>query len=485
MQPRPASARRKQTQGGFILLIIFLMAGAIALMLYAQLPRVAFESEREKEQILIDRGEQFIRAIQLYQLDNAGQWPQTLDDLEKKNNKRYLRRRYKDPFTGKDEWRLIHTNGGQLTDSLITKPPLADGSSATSSASNTTQPQEQQVNAAVGLRPSDVTLPGNQSFIAQSFPGQTPGLPPNGVPAQPQQGFGIPGVVQANGMPQLSALPGAGGAFQPQFPGQQFPGQQPPPGTQVAPGGFQPQFPGQQFPGQQPPPGTQVAPGGFQPQFPGQQLPGQQFPGQQQGAGGATPPVGFQFGPNGQLIPAPIGQPAPGSLPGAGTPGLPGGAGNAGIDVINRLLTTPRTPPAGLGTPQNNAVGGGIAGVASTHTGASIKVYNERSKYEEWEFVYTPQQGGAGGIGGAAGAGGQAGGRGGQGGQGGAPGATGGRGGQGGTNPTGPGGGFGGGFGGSAPGGFGGGPGGFGGGPGVGGGGAPGAPPAPGAGRGR
>ncbi len=55
-----------------------MMAGAIALMLCAQLPRVAFESEREKEQVLIDRGEQFIRAIQLYQLDNAGQWPQSL-----------------------------------------------------------------------------------------------------------------------------------------------------------------------------------------------------------------------------------------------------------------------------------------------------------------------------------------------------------------------------------------------------------------------
>ena len=428
MKSRPVSARRKQSQSGFILLVIFMMAGAIALMLYAQLPRVAFESERDKEQVLIDRGEQFIRAIQLYQLDNAGQWPQSLDDLEKKGNKRYLRRRYVDPYTGKNEWRLIHTNGAQLTDSLVTKPPLTDGSSSSSSTStsnSTQQPQDQQVNAAVLARPSDVTLPGSQSFSAPTPQNNVPQFPGNpnapGTVGQGQPGFGIPGAlptgiqlpgnVQANGQPQFPGQQQAGGgAFQPQFPGQQFPGQQAPPGAQITPGGFQPQFPGQQFPGQQPPTGSQ-------------------FPGQQPVPGLSTnAPPGFQLGPNGQLVPIPIGAPAPGSLPGVNTgatPGLPGGAGNAGIDVINRLLTTPRAPPAGVGTPQNNAVGGGgIAGVASTHTGPSIKVYKERSKYQEWEFVFTPTQGGVGGLGGVGGAGGAtgAGGRGGgqnsQGGQG-------------------------------------------------------------------
>lgn len=33
-------------------------------------------------------------------------------------------------------------------------------------------------------------------------------------------------------------------------------------------------------------------------------------------------------------------------------------------------------------------VGGGIAGVASESKGPAIKVYNERKKYNEWEFVY-------------------------------------------------------------------------------------------------
>lgn len=386
---KPATSRRKKDQGGFILLVVFLMAGAVALMLYAQLPRVAFESEREKEQLLIERGEQYIRAIQLYQADNAGQWPQSIDDLERGKNKRYLRRRYIDPYTGKDDWRLIHTNGVQLTDSLVEKPPTdpngGSQSASSSSSSSGAQNQEQQVNAAVLARPSDTTLPGAQQFNAPT-PQQIPGQPQ--FPGQAQfnaGGFGVPGAglpagVQLPGNLQTTAGPGAQpGGFQPQFPGQQFPGQTLPPGVQANQGGFQPQFPGQQFAGRTPLPGTQIQ----NPQA----------------------PPGFQYGPNGQLLPAPIGAAAPGQQPVA-TPGVPGGTpNNAGANAIMNLLTTPRTPPAGVSTTANNAVGGGgIAGVASKHTGASIKVYKERQKYEEWEFVYTPRQG-AGGVGGAGGAG--------------------------------------------------------------------------------
>ena len=150
MKRRAISNRRRHSQGGYALLMIFLMAAIIALMLYQQLPRVAFESEREKEQLLIDRGEQYTRAIQLYYLANNQTYPTSLDDLEKQE-KRFLRRRFVDPFTGKADWRIIHTNGGFLTDSLVQKPPTdsqgqsagnstnssTSGTSTTSTASNT------------------------------------------------------------------------------------------------------------------------------------------------------------------------------------------------------------------------------------------------------------------------------------------------------------------------------------------------------------
>jgi len=48
------------------MLLVFVMAAAVAITLYRELPRVAFEAQRNKEELLIERGEQYSRAIQLY-----------------------------------------------------------------------------------------------------------------------------------------------------------------------------------------------------------------------------------------------------------------------------------------------------------------------------------------------------------------------------------------------------------------------------------
>jgi len=57
--------------------------------------------------------------------------------------------------------------------------------------------------------------------------------------------------------------------------------------------------------------------------------------------------------------------------------------------MINKILTTPRSGMnmAIPGAP-GLQVGGGIAGFASKVEAPSIKIYNERQKYNEWEFVY-------------------------------------------------------------------------------------------------
>jgi hypothetical protein len=79
-------------------------------------------------------------------------------------------------------------------------------------------------------------------------------------------------------------------------------------------------------------------------------------------------------------------------------------AAPAGANMIGQLLTTPRpgglngpggspapapattgvTPPAATG----QVIGGGIAGVASKREQEGIKVYKDKTKYNEWEFVY-------------------------------------------------------------------------------------------------
>ena len=109
-------SRRGNQERGFALLLVFLMASVLAIMLYMELPRAAMQSQRDKEETLIDRGEQYKRAIQLF-VNKTRRYPAEIKDLENFQNQRFLRQRYADPMTGKDEWRLIHIQNGMLTDS--------------------------------------------------------------------------------------------------------------------------------------------------------------------------------------------------------------------------------------------------------------------------------------------------------------------------------------------------------------------------------
>ena len=112
MKPTPVHAARaafaaKNPEAGAAVLMIYSMAAIVAIMLFMQLPRVAFEAQREKEQLLIDHGEQYKRAIQLY-VRKFNRYPADFDALDNTQNLRFLRHKYKDPMTGKDDWRLIH-----------------------------------------------------------------------------------------------------------------------------------------------------------------------------------------------------------------------------------------------------------------------------------------------------------------------------------------------------------------------------------------
>ena len=84
------NARRRKDQGGFAMLLVFALAAVIVIGLYKAAPRYVFEAERQKEQLLVDRGEQFIRAVQVY-TRKLKKLPQSIDDLEKTNDIRFLR----------------------------------------------------------------------------------------------------------------------------------------------------------------------------------------------------------------------------------------------------------------------------------------------------------------------------------------------------------------------------------------------------------
>lgn len=112
------------------------------------------------------------------------------------------------------------------------------------------------------------------------------------------------------------------------------------------------------------------------------------IPGQGPGLGGQNPQnynpaVGFQGNPL-----------APNAPQAAGQPGVVPAQLNPALQTINGQLTSPTPAPA---APLTNAqmanspqMAPGIAGVASKFEGVSIKIYNKRLKYKEWEFVFDP-----------------------------------------------------------------------------------------------
>ncbi len=133
-------ARRSgNAERGSALLIVLVFAAIIAINLYMELPVVAFEAERQKEQLLIDRGSEYAHGIKLF-VRKTGQYPPSLDALENTNRMRFLRRRFKDPFTGKDDWRLLHSGpGGLIIDSKV-NPINPNGANGTNANTNTGVP---------------------------------------------------------------------------------------------------------------------------------------------------------------------------------------------------------------------------------------------------------------------------------------------------------------------------------------------------------
>jgi len=99
--------RGKIGEEGYILLAVLVMVVFVLIALSVAAPKVAADIQRDREVELVHRGQQYTRAIKLY-YKKFGAYPPSLDALEKSNEIRFLRKRYKDPMTGKDDWHLIH-----------------------------------------------------------------------------------------------------------------------------------------------------------------------------------------------------------------------------------------------------------------------------------------------------------------------------------------------------------------------------------------
>ena len=390
---------RRRGESGYVLLLILLMAAVIGISLYMELPRVAFESQRQKEQLLIERGEQYKRALQVFTTKNQ-RWPARVEELENMNMQRFLRRRYKDPMTGKEEWREIHIQNGILTDSKTNKGPgqgkekdtlagqyvaempgLGDTSSGTgqggASAAKRTRASDSMAPGVPGGFGS-ATQPTSDPSSGDAQAGTTgvPGQSTTALPGQTMPPIPAPGTPGSDGYPGITP-PGVPGV--PGMPGQIPPGQAlrqramqglPLPGSSAAASSGGGYISGGAYIGSSS--GT-TAPANAYPGQPGQPV-DSRYPGNL--TGGTQQPV----------------YPSPG--PGFGQPGLTTGLNtpnNPAAGILNPILYGPR--PGGAPQTNMSPVGGaGIAGFASKAEADSIMVYNDHSNYSEWEFIYDPQR---------------------------------------------------------------------------------------------
>src|SRR5438552_10829672 len=96
-----------------MLLMLMLVVTLLAIAAAAIVPTMAFQIRRDREEEMIHRGVQYSRAIRRY-VKKFGRYPTRIEELENTNNLRFIRKRYKDPITGKD-FKLLHVGEVQLT----------------------------------------------------------------------------------------------------------------------------------------------------------------------------------------------------------------------------------------------------------------------------------------------------------------------------------------------------------------------------------
>ncbi|MGO9124654.1 MAG: hypothetical protein ACLP6G_07170 [Terriglobales bacterium] len=288
---------------GYVLITLILFVALLAIALTALAPVITQQIKRDREEELIHRGTQYSRAIKHY-MKKFNRYPTRIEDLESTNNIRFLRKRYKDPITGKD-FKLLHQGEVQMSfgAGLAGANPaaaLAAGAAALAGG------------AATGFGGSGA-FGGNSGSV---FGGNSSGA--FGSNSGGSFGSNSGGAFGGN----------SGGAF----------------------GGNS----GGAFGGSS---------GGL-------------F-----GGNNSTPPAGGSLGqtPNGNLDTGSEVEPNPPQ----GSPGMPQGQG----------FGQPLQTLSGFNSQSNNnqVFGGGpIVGVASLSKNKSIRVFNKKEHYNEWQFIYDP-----------------------------------------------------------------------------------------------
>jgi type II secretory pathway pseudopilin PulG len=127
--PLPTRRQPNPSEEGYLLIAVMFLLFLLILSLSIAAPRLARDIQRDHDVETRERGKQYIRAVQLY-YRKFHNYPPSIDALVKTNDIRFLRKKYIDPASGKDDWKPIMFGQNKVPIAMgFFGQPLAAGSS--------------------------------------------------------------------------------------------------------------------------------------------------------------------------------------------------------------------------------------------------------------------------------------------------------------------------------------------------------------------
>jgi type II secretory pathway pseudopilin PulG len=156
---------KRHREQGYILLVLLLTVALLSIGLLGMLEKVEFQIKRDREEEFIHRGVEYSRAVRAY-VKKFGHYPPSIEALENSDNLRFLRKRYKDPLTGKDFKILYYGDVESLSppvhavqDASISTPnpnnPIAQAGNGTPEGSSNSATESTSTNDSSGTQQSD------------------------------------------------------------------------------------------------------------------------------------------------------------------------------------------------------------------------------------------------------------------------------------------------------------------------------------------
>jgi type II secretory pathway pseudopilin PulG len=121
-----APIRRRPAEEGYILIWVIFLLVIFSISLSIAVPAISKEIERDRERETMERGKQYRRAVQLY-YKKFHAYPPNVNALVNTNDIRFLRKKYVDPMTGKDDWKPILFGQAKTPTLGFFGQPLAGG----------------------------------------------------------------------------------------------------------------------------------------------------------------------------------------------------------------------------------------------------------------------------------------------------------------------------------------------------------------------